>query len=812
VTNYGGTTDPSNFSFKVNDGKTTAFEDDGSNSMEVAVGTYNIVETDTPGYKTTYDNCRNIKVEVGSTENCYISNTAIPGTLTVNKTVDNQNGGTAVASDFSIKINDRDGGSFVDTTSSEGSLVFNKLRTGVYSVVENNSEGYSATYENCTDLRIGLGENVTCEITNSDKPALLHIIKTLIQDNGATDLLSDFSVKINDRGPVSFDSKGKIELSVPAGKYNVGEVESDAYKTTYKGCKVELKNGEEATCYITNDDNPANVTLYKKVINNNGGRKDALDFVLTVAGKNGFEQYATSGVSIILDAGKYKFGEIEKKAYKNLGWLKGDCSKNGLLNVKNGREYKCVLVNNDKPGRIIVHKKVINNNGGTKKAKHFRFKVDSSKLMNFEKDGTNVVKVDAGWHTIVEAKSPGYNVSYKGCTEIHVKNGQTKHCYIKNNDKAPSLTLVKEVVNNDGGERTKTEWTLQATGTLKAPTDLSGAGGVVSGSDFKADTYTLSETGPNGYSPGKWSCDNKIAVNDKNEITLKLGQTTTCTITNDDVAPTVKLTKVVINDNSGTAKSDDFNLTIDGQHVLSGDTNPFEANKALAVDETLLDGYAFVSITGDDSCPYYLGGEVTLSPGENIECTITNDDIPNPAINVVKTGPSSSPAGADVEYTFTVTNTGDVALTDITVVDNIIGDATYVSGDTNNDTMLDTTETWIYTGTYSIPENQVANVNNTVEACGTEFIKNVYQVSTLQLVRFIDDGIVDEEPNIGTEVCGKDDHSLTIPKVLGETTSTPELAVTGQSQYMSIFSGLFIAGVAIFLGRKRPTSTSSKKY
>ena len=71
-------------------------------------------------------------------------------------------------------------------------------------------------------------------------------------------------------------------------------------------------------------------------------------------------------------------------------------------------------------------------------------------------------------------------------------------------------------------------------------------------------------------------------------------------------------------------------------------------------------------------------------------------------------------AGADVTYTYTVSNTGNVALINVTVVDDKCDSPTYVSGDTNNDQNLDTTETWIFTCTTLITVPTV----NTATATG----------------------------------------------------------------------------------------------
>jgi hypothetical protein len=67
------------------------------------------------------------------------------------------------------------------------------------------------------------------------------------------------------------------------------------------------------------------------------------------------------------------------------------------------------------------------------------------------------------------------------------------------------------------------------------------------------------------------------------------------------------------------------------------------ANTALAINETQVSGYVFVSITGDAKCPGILGGTVTLDEGDDITCTIKNDDIA-PGLTIIKNvdGPTPS--------------------------------------------------------------------------------------------------------------------------------------------------------------------------
>ncbi|MFA7673622.1 MAG: ice-binding family protein [Clostridia bacterium] len=75
-----------------------------------------------------------------------------------------------------------------------------------------------------------------------------------------------------------------------------------------------------------------------------------------------------------------------------------------------------------------------------------------------------------------------------------------------------------------------------------------------------------------------------------------------------------------------------------------------------------------------------------------------------PLINVVKTpNPLALPfGGGAVVYTYRVTNPGTVTMSSITVTDDKVAVVTYVSGDTNADSLMQTTEIWIYTGTANL--------------------------------------------------------------------------------------------------------------
>lgn len=83
--------------------------------------------------------------------------------------------------------------------------------------------------------------------------------------------------------------------------------------------------------------------------------------------------------------------------------------------------------------------------------------------------------------------------------------------------------------------------------------------------------------------------------------------------------------------------------------------------------------------------------------------------IIHPSILVEKSASSYSiERGESVTYTYTVTNTGDIQLTDIQLTDDKVTPM-YQGGDTDSDDILNLTETWTYTATSSPLTHTVTN-------------------------------------------------------------------------------------------------------
>src|SRR5690606_27908778 len=84
------------------------------------------------------------------------------------------------------------------------------------------------------------------------------------------------------------------------------------------------------------------------------------------------------------------------------------------------------------------------------------------------------------------------------------------------------------------------------------------------------------------------------------------------------------------------------------------------------------------------------------------------DQNPGIAISKVANTPTYDRTGAVITYTITVTNTGNVSLTDIIVTDEGADDApSYVSGDTGEDQVLAPGEEWVFAAAYTIQPGDI---------------------------------------------------------------------------------------------------------
>jgi hypothetical protein len=194
------------------------------------------------------------------------------------------------------------------------------------------------------------------------------------------------------------------------------------------------------------------------------------------------------------------------------------------------------------------------------------------------------------------------------------------------------------------------------------------------------------------------------------------------------------LQNVVVTDDNGTPgdTSDDFSPAL-----TSGDTN---SNNILEASET----WIYTATRTVTAGQYSNTG--TVNAQDLVATQVTDSDVSNhfgvnTLINVVKStngddanttpGPFL-PVGSTATFSYVVTNPGNVALATVAITDDngTPGSTaddfspTFVGGDANSNSRLDTTEIWTYQATRTVTAGQYSNIvtvsGNPVDATGTD--------------------------------------------------------------------------------------------
>lgn len=480
--------------------------------------------------------------------------------------------------------------------------------------------------------------------------------------------------------------------------------------------------------------------LRKTMTKDNGGTALDTAWTLKATGTGGSPTNLTGTTPVdsgaIFNADTYALSEIDGPAGYTASAY--SCVKNGggavagnSITLVAGDNATCTINNNDIAPSLTLNKIVINNNSGVSTESAWTLTATGPTTISGSgaAGSTDVVSgatFSAGTYTLSESVGPaGYTASSWSCIKnggapvtgasVILGLGDVATCTITNDDIVPGtavLTVIKTVTNNNGGTKIISNFPLFIDG-MSVTSEVA--------STTSIGLHTVSETSDSGYTA---TIGGDCATNGK--ITLASGENKTCTITNDDIAPRLTVTKIVTNDNLGAKVISDFSFFIDGFSVSSGIASTTSAGLH-TVSETSDAGYTS-AITGD-CAP---SGAITLLPGENKFCIITNNDIAPPPssgggggysappvpplIDVVKVpNPLALPAGPGlVEYTYTLRNIGIVPVSLITMIGDTCSPIVLISGDTNKNTQLDVNETWVYTCSTTLS----ATHTNTVVATG----------------------------------------------------------------------------------------------
>ena len=392
--------------------------------------------------------------------------------------------------------------------------------------------------------------------------------------------------------------------------------------------------------------------------------------------------------------------------------------------------WVCTVTNSLRQGTVVVKKLVVNDNGGTASASDFEFAIDGGTAQSFDETGggstdpltgENSFVLDAGPYTITESALSGYTGSSSGCSPATVVAGETTICEFTNTAQPGTLTLVKTVDNlGETGD-----------GYLDAshfPLTIGGSPATSNVSQLvDAGDIAIAETPDADYGVGRWECDNGadgVVGAPASTVTVGNGETVACSITNTLIAaPSLMIDKEgTWTDDNGDAVVDptDGDLLAQAGEIVDYTFDVTNDGNVTLDNVTVTDPLPGLSAI---SCVPAQGS--TLAPGATMACTASytltqadvdagkvdniadvdgddpggnnvNDDDPNtetlpqnPSIDIDKEGtwtddngdavvdPTDgdllAQAGEIVDYTFDVTNDGNVTLDNVTVTDPLPG-------------------------------------------------------------------------------------------------------------------------------------------
>ena len=368
------------------------------------------------------------------------------------------------------------------------------------------------------------------------------IIVKKITDPTPDATLFDFNVNDGDGYSYDFslaDAGEEIIGSVLPGTYAVSELAEPASWTLYEAqCgrdtdedgiadsgffdprdqDVEVGLSEVYVCTFWNVKD-ATLTLHKTVTNDNGGTLSQDDFPVFINTElkewDITYTYHPDGSGITLTA-----SETPQPGYTAGDWT-GQCAANGLVTLLPGDNKDCYIINDDQQAYITVNKIVNNDHGGTAQPDDFKLTLEGSPVVS-----GIAVPVNPGTYTAAETLLPGY--AFDGFSEDCDSNGDTtvalgesKSCTLTNHDLQAYITVIKEVINDNGGTAQPDDFNLTLAGNP-----------VVSGVANPVDpgTYFSDETLLSGYTFEGYTSD---CATDGN-TTVALGESKTCTLTNND--------------------------------------------------------------------------------------------------------------------------------------------------------------------------------------------------------------------------------------------------------------------------------------
>lgn len=335
----------------------------------------------------------------------------------------------------------------------------------------------------------------TKQVTVSPCNGTLSVKKVVKNDNGGTLTAKDFSFSVNGATATAFETDGQNDLSLPAGTYSVTETPPTGYAVSYDNCSnVVLAAGGSATCTVTNDDIAPTLTVNKLFtpVTDTGSVNLAIDGTVYASGVG---HNGTTG-AVPLTAGKHAVTETAAGSTDLTDYeatFGGACDSSGNVTLALGDAKTCTITNARLP-KLTVVKTVTTDNGGTAVVSDFTLSVGKSTVTS---GTTNTFP--PGTYTVTESGPAGYTATYGDACDasgnVTLTYGDTKTCTINNNDQPATLTVIKTVVNDNGGSSNPSDFTMTIGGVTATGGNSFAGSATGTVKTVTPGSYSVSESG-----------------------------------------------------------------------------------------------------------------------------------------------------------------------------------------------------------------------------------------------------------------------------------------------------------------------------
>ncbi|MGH2705533.1 MAG: MSCRAMM family protein [Actinomycetota bacterium] len=566
------------------------------------------------------------------------------------------------------------------------SRTFSGLLPGAYSVTETAVGGWDLTGLTCDDgstvilanarasIDLAAGEQVTCTFTNTNRGTII------IRKDAIPNSAQDFAYTTTGTGLSGFSLDDDAEATLPnsktfsglaPGAYTVTEAATEGWNLTGLSCddgstvslaeglaSIDLAAGETVTCTFTNT-KPGSITVVKDAQPDSG---QDFSFTTTGTGMSAFVlddddddvRSNTRSFSGLLP-GTYTVTEGETTGWELTGIVCQSAeaavslgARSATIALAAGESALCTFTNL-KPGTIVIDKDAIPDS-----SQDFSFKGTGTGLSDFVLDDDADVTLSntrsftglhPGTYGVSESAAASWVLTKLACedpdvtvsldnrhVDIVLAAGETISCTFTN-VKQGSLVIVKDALPNSAQD-----FSFTATG--------GGVSSFVLDDDAEATlpaeklfanllpgSYSVTESAVPGWVLDRIECnDPEASIHGSSVgVTMGPGEAILCTFTN------IELGSVTVTKQTSPSDSQTFALTLKPGTIeqVAGDLGKttwrelrpgtYELTETLTAEQ-IADGWGLgpVSCGGASTTSIDNGVRITLDPGQDARCTLTN--------------------------------------------------------------------------------------------------------------------------------------------------------------------------------------------